>query len=141
MRILLQWLEGGPVTLDAAGKPTFGPLDDVPGLYRLTLDGGLTGKRPRIYIGETDSLRRRLSGNYRNPGSGQQTSLRINALLREHLAAGGTVTLAVATTAALRLSGTGRHLDLTRKAGRLLAENAALVLAQVIDDAEIVNLG
>ncbi len=34
-----------------------------------------------------------------------------------------------------------RPLDLTRKASRLLAENAALVHAHVSGNAEIVNLG
>ena len=43
--------------------------------------------RPRIYIGESDNLRRRLAGNYRNPGPSRQTSLRINKELREHLSA------------------------------------------------------
>jgi len=141
VRVCLQWLDGGPVTLDAGGKPTFAALDDVPGVYRMTLTGGVAGTQPRVYIGETDSLRRRLSGNYRSPGSRQRTSLRVNALLCEHLTAGGTVALAVTTTATLMLAGAEQPLDLTRKAGRLLAENAALVLAQVRGDAEIVNLG
>jgi hypothetical protein len=71
----------------------------------------------------------------------QQTSLRVNALLRAHLAAGGDVALAVATVAAVWFDGEEPALDLTRKAARLLAENAALLRAQLIDDAEIVNLG
>jgi hypothetical protein len=77
----------------------------------MTLTGG-AHERPRIYIGETDNLRRRLSGNYRNPGSGQQTSLRINALLREHLAAGGEVALAAAAAATVWLDGEEQALDL-----------------------------
>ena len=100
-----------------------------------------TNARARVYIGETDDLRRRLSDNYRSPGSGQQTSLRINAVLREHLAASGNVALAVAVDATVRLDGVEQSLDLAREAGRLLAENAALVLTQVTDDADIVNLG
>jgi hypothetical protein len=141
VRVRLQWVDGGAVTIDSAGKPVFGLMEETPGLYRMTLSGGVAGARPRMYIGETDNLRRRLSGNYRNPGSGQQTSLRINALLREHLAAGGDVALAVATAATVWLDGEEQALDLTRKAARLLAENAALVRAQLLDDAEIVNLG
>ncbi|WP_322770012.1 hypothetical protein [Frankia sp. Cr1] len=141
VRVRLRWLDAGTITLDPGGKPTFGGLDEAPGLYRMTLTAAADDIRPQVYIGETDSLRRRLSGNYRNPGAGQQTSLRINALLREHLAAGGRVDLALATTATLWLDGVERPLDLTRKAGRLLAENAALVLAQITDDADIVNLG
>lgn len=140
VRVRLQWLDAGTITLDAAGKPTFNALPDAPGLYRLTFTGAADG-RPRLYIGESDSLRRRLVGNYRNPGSGQQTSLRVNAQLREHLNAGGTVALALATSAVVNLTGTEQPLDLTRKAARLLAENAALVLAHTSDDAHIINLG
>jgi hypothetical protein len=140
VHVVLQWTDAGRIELDATGKPVFGVLDAVPGLYRMMLTGsGLT--RRKVYIGETDNLRRRLSGNYRNPGPRQQTSLRINALLREHLAAGGSVTLATASCAHLRIAGVDEDLDLTRKAGRLLVENAALVAQQVRDDADIANLG
>lgn len=140
VRVWLQWLDGGTVMLDASGKLAFGGLEATPGLYRMRLAGDVTGQRPRVYIGESDNLRRRLSGNYRTPGPRQQTSLRINALLREHLRADGAVELGVATTATMWLNGAEQALDLNRKAGRLLAESAALVLAQAADDAEIVNL-
>ncbi len=139
VRLRLQWLDGGVVTLDGSGKPAFDVLDSIPGLYRMTLTGGALD-RPQIYIGESDNLNRR-SGNYRNPGAGQQTSLRINALLREHLDRGGQVSLAVMTTATMWLAGEERPWDLTRKAGRLLAENAALVTAHIAAGADIVNLG
>jgi hypothetical protein len=118
-----------------------GGLEDVPGLYRMTLTSGVAGARPQVYIGETDNLRRRLSSNYRNPGPSQQTSLRVNALLRAHLTAGGQVDLAVAVAATLWRDGDEQALDLHRKAGRLLAESAALVLAQVTADADVLNLG
>jgi len=98
--------------------------------------------RGHVYIGETDNLRRRRAGNYRNPGPSQQMRLRVNALLREHLGAGGVVRLAVTTVAKLRLcGGDEQRLDLIPKAARLFAESAALVLAQVTDDADIENLG
>jgi hypothetical protein len=141
VRVVFQWSSAGMVELDAGGKPVFGPLEDKPGLYRLTLTGGAAGARPQVYIGETDNLRRRLSNNYRSPGPSQRTSLRVNALLRSHIAAGGEVDLAVATVAVVHMRGDEQVLDLRRKAGRLLAENAALVLAQVTADADIVNLG
>jgi len=141
VRVRLRWLDAGTVTLDPGGKPTFEPLEDVPGLYRMTLTGGAAGARPRVYVGESDSLPRRLSGNYCNPGAGQQTSLRINALLRDHLTVGGSVALAIATQATVWLEGVEGPLNLARKTGRLLAENAALVLAQATDDADIANLG
>jgi hypothetical protein len=140
VRVILQWTDAGQVSLDRAGKPVFGVLDTAPGLYRMTFTGADLVRR-KIYIGETDNLRRRLSGNYRSPGPRQQTSLRINALLREHLAAGGSVVLAIAQSAELRIAGTDEYLDLNRKAARLLAENAALVSQQVRDDADIANLG
>lgn len=47
----------------------------------------------------------------------------------------------LATAATVWLDGEEQALDLIRKAARLLAENAAVVRAQLIDDAEIVNLG
>jgi hypothetical protein len=47
----------------------------------------------------------------------------------------------VATAATVWLDGEEQALDLTGEAARLLAENAAPVRAQLIDDAEIVNLG
>ncbi len=139
--VTVQWRAGGRVRLDGAGKPAFAPLGKVPGLYRLTLTAGADGARARVYIGETDNLRRRLAVNYRSPGPRQLTSLRINALMLEHLAAGGVVDVAVALAATVWLCGAEQPLDSTRKAGRSLAESAALVLAQVTDDADIVNLG
>jgi hypothetical protein len=141
VRVRLRWADRGAVLLDAAGKPVFPDLEQTAGLYRLTLTGGSAGTRPRLSIGETGDLRRRLSSNYRSPGPSQQTSLRINALLREHLSTEGSVALAVATAATVWLNGVEQPLDLTRKAGRLLAENAALVLATATDDADLVNLG
>jgi hypothetical protein len=65
-----------------------------------------------------------------------------HAFLREHLDAGGVVRLAVTTVAMAQLTGRDeQRLDLTRKAARLLAESAALVMAQITDDADIENLG
>lgn len=135
----MRWLDGGNILLDAAGKLTFHLLPNSPGLYRMTLTGGTAGTRPRVYIGETDNLRRRPAGNYRSPGPSQQTNLRVNALLREHLAAGGTVAIAIAATT--RLNDVPQPLDLTRKASRLLAENAALILTQTTATADVINLG
>jgi hypothetical protein len=51
------------------------------------------------------------------------------------------VHLARATVASVWLPDGERALDLTRKAGRLLAENAALVRAHVDAKVDIVNLG
>lgn len=136
------WRDAGEVTLDGAGKPTFPPSPSAPGLYRLTLNGRPSHVRARVYIGETDNLRRRLSTNYRSPGPRQKTSLRVNAMLREHLSQGGEVALALTSDVTVRLDADDAYqLDLTRKAARLLSESAALVLAQARDDADIENLG
>lgn len=141
VRVRFEWLAAGAVILDAAGKPAFGPLPAQPGLYRITIRAIDSRTRPRVYLGETDNLRRRLAGNYRSPGPRQQTSLRINALLRESLSTGCMVALATATEATVWCLDEERPLDLQRKAARLLAENAALVLAHRTNDADIENLG
>ena len=140
-RVTFDWTRLGRVALDPGGKLAFPtPITTSPGLYRFTLVGG--SGRSRIYIGESDNLRRRLSGNYRNPGPRQQTSLRVNALLVEHLRSGFDVEVDVAAAATLQVPGShGTDLDLNRKAGRLLAESAALVLAQSSNTADIANLG
>ncbi|MFI6762806.1 hypothetical protein ACIBF5_27100 [Micromonospora sp. NPDC050417] len=137
VRVRLRWTDAGSVVLDGTGKPAFPRAAASHGLYRLIFSRPGT----RIYIGESENLHRRLSNNYRNPGPSQQTSLRINALLREHLTAGGTVSLAVATAATVVVDEQERPLDLMFKAGRLLAESAALVAARMAGDAQIVNLG
>jgi hypothetical protein len=129
--VRFSWQQLRPVTLDADGKVAIPrPLPQAPGLYRMHFTAATPNRLDRFYFGETDNLRRR-RGSYRNPGPRQQTSLRVNEALRTHLAAGGQVSLAVALTAELsEHGGDSEPLDLTRKAGRLLAESAALVLAQ-----------
>jgi hypothetical protein len=85
------------------------------------------------------SSARRRGQNYRTPGPSQRTSLRINALLRDHLAAGGTAAMAIASTAEVIRDGLAARLDLAGKAGRVLAEHAALVTAK-LDGEEVLNL-
>ena len=130
--VRFSWRHLGELHLDAAGKVAFPPaLPQAPGLYCMHFTATGPERPERLYIGETDNLRRRLASNYRNPGPRQQTSLRINKALRTHLADGGAATLAITLSA--QLAEPDREpepLDLTRKAGRLLAESAALVLAQ-----------
>ncbi|MBG0565384.1 hypothetical protein [Actinoplanes aureus] len=124
-----------------AGKPAFPRLDPSPGIYRLTFTSTAAQPATRLYIGETENLHRRLSVNYRHPGPSQQTNVRINALLREQLTAGGAVCLAAATSATVWIGNQEQHLDLTGRNGRLLAESAALVYARAAGDAQVVNLG
>jgi hypothetical protein len=94
--------------------------------------------RSEVYIGEADDLRRRWY-NYRNPGLSQQTSLRINELLRHHLAAGGHTALAIATVATLESGGQTSPLPLTRKSARVLAEHAALAMEYVGGGMAVIN--
>ena len=140
IRIRTQWSYAGEVILDDAGKPQFPRLDTTPGLYRIAF-AETAPRRTRIYIGETDNLHRRLAGGYRNPGPTQPTNRRINQALREHLDSGGTVDVAIATSATVSIDDVDGPLDMTRKDGRLLAENAALIAAYSDGYADILNLG
>ncbi|SDO44606.1 DUF7662 domain-containing protein [Lentzea jiangxiensis] len=135
VRVRCMWRFAGEVGL-SGGKLVFPSLPGVAAIYRLTLNG-LTG-RPRIYVGETDNLRRR-AGNYRNPGPTQQTSQRLYDELVRHLASGGTVSLSVATEAEIETGGLRSALPLTRKTARVLAEHAVLALAYVDDAVDILN--
>lgn len=141
VRVVFDWSRLGMARLDAGRKIVFpGPIPAVPGVYRFTLT--TPGGRNRLYIGESDNLRRRLGSNYRTPGPRQQTSLRVNALLVGQLDAGGGVEVDISVSASIALPGSDPvSLDLGRKAGRLLAENAALVLARHGDTADIENVG
>ncbi len=134
------WRDFGGVVLDSGGKPTFDRLPEIPAVYRISMTARPGQVTPRRYVGESDNLRRR-SGNYRNPGPSQRTSLRVNGLLREHLAAGGAVRLAGVIDATWRLDAEAETaLDLTTKSGRLLVENAALLIARASGEWAIDNL-
>ncbi|WP_434453547.1 GIY-YIG nuclease family protein [Lentzea sp. E54] len=117
-------------------KLVFPRLPSVAAIYRLTFAN--SAGRPRIYIGETDNLRRRV-GNYRNPGPTQQTSQRLHDELVRHLTAGGTVSLSIAIEAEIETDGQHSVLPLARKTARVLAEHAALARAYVDDVADIMN--
>lgn len=141
VRVDAEWREAGLIALDAEGDVLFPLLPPMPGIYRVTLSGAPGQERGRIYIGETDDLRRRAT-NYRNPGPTQDTNIRLNAALKAQLTGGGTARLAVVTAARVQEGDTGDAvvLDLSRKAPRLLVENAALVMAQLAGDVDIENL-
>lgn len=128
--IAMQWKQLGAVGLDDAGKLTFPAAPMVPALYRLRLIGP---EGTRHYIGETVNLRRRL-GNYRNPGPTQATSIRINEVLRTHLAADGQAEVdLIASDIELSIGGQSLSFDLADKAVRRLLEQAALVANHAID--------
>jgi hypothetical protein len=120
--VVFEWQAAGEVMLDAA-RPRFTDLPSVPGLYRLTFEGHDVS---RVYIGETDNLRRRAQ-RYRTPGAAQPTNVRMNKELVEALAAGGRVSCATVTEAGISLDvGEAKPLDLSRKTSRLIVENAAM---------------
>lgn len=135
VRVRMTWNRAGMVTAQHGGL-VFPALPKAAGIYRLTFSG--LSDHPHIYIGESDDLRRR-ARNYRNPGPTQQTSQRIHAELLAHLAAGGTVTMSVATSAEIETDGRSAALPLARKTARVLAEHAALGLAYVNGTATIIN--
>jgi hypothetical protein len=119
-----EWLTLGQVKLDEGMRLAFPSVAAEPGLYRMRIssDPGVL-----VYIGESDNLRRRF-GNYRNPGPTQQTSLRINQLLREKLAADISMTV----------NGAEASPNLRDRAVRRMVENAALV-ASGGTDVELAN--
>jgi hypothetical protein len=141
VHISVDWRDAGVIALDADEEVLFPALPRQPGLYEMTFAGGRGQTRFRVYIGETDDLRRRAS-HYRNPGPTQETNRRLNAVIKAHITGGGAVRLAIATAARVtsQVGGTAQPLDLTRKAPRVLAESAAIVLAQLTGTAEIENL-
>lgn len=113
----------------------FPPVTREAGLYRITISGL---PKTQIYIGESVSLSRRF-GNYRRPGPTQQTSLRINALLKDVLARGATVTVEILSGGVdLHIDSVTVTVDLRDKAMRRMIEQAAIVACGGID-AELAN--
>lgn len=121
----LKWKPTGRVVMDQSGKPRFPAVPAAPGLYRLRLRTS-EGKESK-YIGESDNIQRRF-GNYRNPGPTQQTSLRINKVVRELLTSGGQISVSVAQDVWIKSTQGESQADLSRKAVRCLFENFALSL-------------
>jgi hypothetical protein len=133
--LAFEWKILGNVILDANGNVAFPSVTSGAGLYRLRLDG--VG-RSQMYIGESVNLRRRF-GNYRGPGPTQQTSLRINALLKESIATGAVIAVDIVTEdVKLSINGVQVSVDLTDKAMRRMIEHAAIV-ATGGTDIEIAN--
>lgn len=112
------WRVLGEVTLEAE-RLRFPLVDEVPGLYRFQLPG-------RVYVGETDRLRRRFQ-HYRTPGLRQPTNIRLNAAIKAALEAGGRVAVEVVTEATIDIGRGPEVLDLSSKAARLLVESAAII--------------
>ena len=111
--------------LDDQSKVQFPPVPTTGGLYRLKTqypDG-----RFALYIGETENLKRRFS-NYRNPGPTQQTSLRINAWLKEMLSSGGEISVAIVEDARMTTKRGETDADFSVKSIRRLFEQLAISL-------------
>lgn len=68
------WQEYGLITLCARNWPKFPTMPEVAGLYRIALNDG------RVYIGEAQSLKRRLY-EYRRPTPGIEQEHRVHAAI------------------------------------------------------------
>lgn len=127
--VKLNWKRLGSVVL-TGGKLRFPAAPNVAGIYRMKV---IEGSLKKIYIGEAVNLSRRF-GNYRNPGNTQQTSLRINAMLRSVLSGTGTVTVDIAfDDVRLEIDGMQSAADLSVKSVRRLVEHAAIVALGGVD--------
>ena len=134
------WRDAGQVILDGAGLPAFPRLPNTPGLYRFEFHALEKGGEPAVYIGESVDLARRGS-NYRNAKterSRQRTSRRIHKELVTHLGAGGRIDFAI--TVDVTLDADGEPMNLRRTSARRLAENAAVLLAQMKGDSHVLNI-
>lgn len=132
------WHRAGAITLEPSDIPLFPALPQQPGLYRIQL---ITDNvRMRIfYIGESKDVRGR-ARQHRNATVDRVRSLtsrRVHQVMVEHLTAGGEITMDIALEAQL---GDGSLANLRRKSGRLLAESAAIVLAQLDPTVRLLNL-
>lgn len=124
VRIAGSWQRVGSVTTDGEGELQLPVTEPGPAIYRfvfVTAEGLAS-----VYVGESVELRRRMR-QYRKPSGNQQTSRRINALLRERLAAGDNVALEVLHHIRLDASKRPVPLDITSRASRVLIEHAALL--------------
>ncbi len=123
-RIVMEWQPLGKISVDQHDRILFPKAPNIPAIYRFRIR---YTKREATYIGETDNLSRRFS-NYRNPGSTQQTSLRINAVLKEALDMGAEISISAVMTKASVDRGKGLEtVSLSSKAMRCLFENAAIL--------------
>ena len=90
----LRWALLGQLALDGSDKLAFPKGSNSPGLYKFCI--AQSGVVRRIYIGESDNLARRFS-HYRNPGPSQQTNIRMNRILTDHLREGAVLSVLTIT--------------------------------------------
>lgn len=132
LTIDLDWDPSGPVAVDSTNRLRFPAVPTGLGLYRFWIETG--DDRPGVYVGEASDLRRRLQ-HYRTPGASKTTNLRMNKALLDVLRAGGRVTVWVATDVSVAFGGAqATALDLSRKNQRLVAEQAAITEALLVED-------
>lgn len=105
------------------GKLHFPVVPEEPGIYQFAI-------RDKIYVGETDRLRRRFQ-HYRTPGSSQPTNVRINKSILDALEEGFDIVVSTIEQATINVDGIDSPLDLSIKSGRLLVESAVLSSARL----------
>lgn len=125
-----EWDELGKMTVSRSGRLQLPRPPAGPGLYRFRVVGT---PNPAVYIGETGNFIQRFA-TYANPGSSQQTNIRLNAEMARHIQDGGETLVDVATKAWLTAGGKRDRLDLDGSAARRFAENAAILIAQHAGD-------
>lgn len=120
--VSFDWRDVGAISVGTAGLE-FPRLPDDAGVYRFRFTGaGQDG----VSIGEASELKRR-GYHYRRPGPSQTTNIRMNAEMRDHLAAGGRVDVSIVTESAIEIDGAASAvLDLDAASSRRLVENAVL---------------
>tara|TARA_R110002124_G_scaffold1331_1_gene7635 strand:+ start:7609 stop:8385 length:777 start_codon:yes stop_codon:yes gene_type:complete len=134
------WLSAGQLSLDDNLRPQFPALPSQPGLYRFTFVGAEGVRRNEVYIGESKNLRRRVS-QYRNAvseKSTQRTSRRLHKQIVRHLEASGHIEFSIATEVLLGVD--EEAIDLVRASARRVAENAAVLLAQLNPMNDVLNI-
>ena len=129
------WAEVGEIHLGPNGKLLMPDSGTGPGIYRFRLT---RGSAATVYIGESEDVSRRF-GQYRNAEPSQRTNVRMNKLIRECVAAGGVVKVAVVAEAVLRVGESHEPLDLGRRTSRLLVEEHLLDEARQAGET-VVNL-
>jgi hypothetical protein len=121
------WVPVGTLSLDQQQKIRFPKVGAQPGLYRFEI---ISEEIHTYYVGESDQISRRLQ-HYRTPSRSQQTNLRLNALLVEHLRRGDRVSLSSVTDGVTAsCAGREHQVDLSVKSERVLLECAAILNAK-----------
>ena len=124
IRLEFCWQHLGQVRNGTDDLLQFPTAPRKPGLYRFRFVGN---EADRNYVGETVNLRRRLQ-HYRSPSESQQTNIRMNAELHEHVTSGGSIDVDIVTDGiTVSVAGDIVPVDLRDKAMRRLLENSALV--------------